>query len=699
MKTIESPGGNPCENAPDEAIFVVQNAGKKNDATLISGKSLAEIRAEMRENSPLPGEVLDENLFLKLLKGINDNAVSLEHRDPSASFIESVPPFRQAELLLDDQRCKEALAALDHAPENSWTNGLRGIARCGIGDQGGLDDLNKAIDTSEEPQAQSRLLAERARFRKEFLEGEGSLEDMDRAVSLEGNNTSFLTGRAGARLLFSNDAKGAYEDLSTALSADPQLIALYFEATETASLPSEAQSWGISLFEGCSDAELNESLSNDTSPFAAAWRATLLRRQCRYSEALREFDACKNDLGNPSWMRTLRGETRLQAGDRDGLAEMAETASSKDAQAWQHAWYGRARLAFGRDSGAVDSLDTAVALAPNFGWYRAWRGEVKRLLKRTEGVFEDFNLSLLIARLERLRGEVSFDYAGLASAWRGNAAATAGLHEQAIHSFDLSLSLMPDYGLARQGRSRSMRALGHYSEWFDDLIRAAELDPKYMRSLDSRPEKELREMRDDVDRHRQDTKRGNDARLWSGVLSGLLGDWEKAESELALLKGTDAIAWHGRALWELGKLEEANTVLTEALNTKGLKSGTVAMASAYSARVLAQCGNLPAAAAAMDKAVENDGRQLAYLVDRARVNIASGNAKAAHDDLSKVVSMENSDAFVFADLHLVEALLGNKQKSAEARLRADALDPEKTKQHLEHWSHGDTVPWTGGKAK
>ncbi|MBI3554131.1 MAG: hypothetical protein HY077_16665 [Elusimicrobia bacterium] len=152
------------------------------------------------------------------------------------------------------------------------------------------------------------------------------------------------------------------------------------------------------------------------------------------------------------WMHAFRGDCRRspEVDDSSGALEDLETAVAlRPDCSWAWAYLSRARLSSGLEGPALEAADRAVSLEPDCGWYRIWRGEIRRRLGETSAALRDFDRGLAL----------SPDYE-LGYAWRGGAKLAARRPAEALTDLELSLKLFPNYAWAREQRAQALTALG-----------------------------------------------------------------------------------------------------------------------------------------------------------------------------------------------------------------------------------------------
>jgi tetratricopeptide (TPR) repeat protein len=132
---------------------------------------------------------------------------------------------------------------------------------------------------------------------------------------------------------------------------------------------------------------------------------------------------------------------------------------------WALAWRGDTRLAMGNLSGALNDLNSAIALSPNEPWRRAWRGDVKLHLRDYQGALDDAELSL--------KGDPQYS-----RAWGVRARALISVHKfkEAISS--LNHVINNDFGAAWafHERAKILMQQRRYGEAIHDLQRTIALD-------------------------------------------------------------------------------------------------------------------------------------------------------------------------------------------------------------------------------
>jgi tetratricopeptide (TPR) repeat protein len=485
--------------------------------------------------------------------------------------------------------------------------------------------------------------------------------------------------RSGVRLL-QGDCSGGWSDLMRAYALSPSFMFSYAEARRG---PDRARSTAWMTEDVLDSAALLKAINKAVKaqprlPEAWAWRGLIKRRMADYAGCAADLDRAQA-LGLKNAMTlTWRGEARLQAGDPGGMEDMT-AALSLPHQAWNSAWLGRSKVAFGRDSAALKYFDEAVRLEPTNGWYRAWRAESKRLLGVRRGLLSDFDRALAL--------DPGYDYRIWVRTWRGLACLQLGRPREALKDLNAALRLKPDYALAVVGRARANRALGRLSSWVDDLDRAARLDAKHVHAWYSRPA-------DDVQRCIADLedllrRRPRDPRVlrWSGFFHLMLGRQDEALLRLRAAAGGRppspwAWAWLGQALQRGRDLRGARQAYSKALK---LDPGSALVLSWRAAARLA-VGDAVGALRDLEASVSQDKRFSAILADLGRVRLLLGRHGAATQALREATALDGKDAATWADLAHACAVCGDRPGQFQARRRAAALDPGVYKQRLKVWA-------------
>jgi len=136
----------------------------------------------------------------------------------------------------------------------------------------------------------------------------------------------------------------------------------------------------------------------------------------------------------------LRGRVRRLLGDPDASADFRAALDLKPNYARAHAWLGEAGLG---ETGALESLDRAVALDPKAGWARVYRGAGRLLEKDYKGAALD-----LRAACKRLPREA------LPLLLEGLALSRLNRREAANRSFRAALKLEPSCSAAALLRAK-----------------------------------------------------------------------------------------------------------------------------------------------------------------------------------------------------------------------------------------------------
>lgn len=503
------------------------------------------------------------------------------------------------------------------------------------------------------------------------------LEKCDRNIGEENGNYSHFLQRSSVRLLL-GDCRAGWRDLMRAYMLSPRYMANYSEGQEAASRNAEISPspfFDAAPFVNRLDRVL---LDDAGSAIAWAWRGMLKRRLRDYKGAVDDFDRAMALGIRSAMVLTLRGEARLQIGDRSGMKDM-ERALTRPCQAWNFAWCGRAKLNFERSPSALRYLDRSIEVDPEDGWHYAWRAESKRLLGLTKGMFDDFD-----SALERESGT---GYLGFVRTWRGLALLQVGRPQEAINDFDRAIAAMPSYALAFSGRARAYRRLGRRIAWFEDFQEAARLDAKHRNFAYSCSREELRALISDMDcviRHR---KKRSDALGWRAFFLTLLKRTPEALADFKRAIALDpknpwAYAWRAQLFYQLGKREPALKDLRRAL----LLDPTILPAYDLSAKINLQMGVPRVALRYLDRAIKIDPRYAAMFADRGRIKLILGDASGAVHDLERAINLDPSYAIAYTDLAVALGRNGNILEERKTLERAVALDKVSVQERLRIWA-------------
>lgn len=403
-----------------------------------------------------------------------------------------------------------------------------------------------------------------------------------------------------------------------------------------------------------------------------AWRGLLRRRAGDYAGAVADLDrAWVLGLRTPMIL-TWRGEARLHLGDAEGMKDM-EKALTMPCHAWNHAWCGRAKTAFGRSPGALKHFDRAVALEPRNGWYLAWRAEAKRLLGVKKGMLADFDKALKL--------DPGYDYQAWVRTWRGHARLLSGKPAGALADFDAALKKKPGYALAVSGRMRAQRALGRWKAWLDDLEGVSRLDAKHVHAWYNRPREELAELARDLEK----AGSGAVAAKWRGFFRLLLGELDAARAAFGhaseLQKDPWLHAWSAQLAEQEGRAADALASYDRAVKLAP-KDPVI---RAWRARLHLAAGQTSAALADFDRALASDQRYAWIFADRGRVLLMSGKAALAAADFEKASVLDGNDAGLWADLAAAYDASRRPADQKRALARAVSLDPTRAKARLAIW--------------
>lgn len=343
-----------------------------------------------------------------------------------------------------------------------------------------------------------------------------------------------------------------------------------------------------------------------------------------------ETDRCIARGERGAWLYALRGDCRRspEIGDMAGALEDFETAASLEPdRAWTHAYLARARLGF-RRADASDAIDAAVRLAPNCGWMRIWRGEMRRRLGDARAGRRDMDVGL------RLSPDYELGYA-----WRGAALLAQGRGREALADLDLAARLAPADAWVRAERSKALRSLGRLGDALIDIETAHRANPRFhwcgSTSDDAASEREL---------HAAVTAEPENAAAWAwrGDARRRRGDRRGALADLgrALVLRPDyalARAWRGLALGELGRLSEARRDL--------------------------------------DCAVALDAGCASYRAWRGRLRLLRGDVRGGAADLRRAAALGPTESWILAMKGEAERRLGRRAAARRDLERALILHP------------------------
>ncbi|MBI5247225.1 MAG: tetratricopeptide repeat protein [Elusimicrobia bacterium] len=472
--------------------------------------------------------------------------------------------------------------------------------------------------------------------------------------------------RRSARRLLGGDAAGGWADLMRAYEVGPDFMFAYAEARDASARGRRGADDRIP------DERLLKALARPQHASDWAWRGLLRRRTGDYAGAVADLDRAWVGGLRTSMILTWRGEARLHLGDAEGMKDM-EKALTSPCHAWNHAWCGRAKTAFGRSPAALAHFDRAIKLAPRNGWYLAWRAEAKRLLGVKKGVLADFD--------KALRLDPGYDYQAWVRTWRGHARLQAGKAAGALADFDAALKKKPGYALAVSGRMRAQRALGRWKDWLADLEKVSRLDAKHVHAWYNRPREELAELARDLDKARG----GAVASKWRGFFRLLLGDFSGAhaafERAAGLKKDPWLHAWTAQLAEQEGRAADALASYDRAVRLAP-KDPVI---RAWRARLHLAAGQTSAALADFDRALASDQRYAWIFADRGRVRLMSGKAALAAADFEKASILDGNDAGLWADLAAAYGACRRPADRKRALARASSIDPTKASARLKIW--------------
>ena len=416
---------------------------------------------------------------------------------------------------------------------------------------------------------------------------------------------------------------------------------------------------------------------------AWVWRAALKRRHSDFAAAISDFDRAEQLGMRTSTILTWRGEAKIQILDFRGGRKDLKDALRLPCGAWNHAWCGRALFTLCHDPGGLKHLDQAIALAPRYSYYYAWRGLAKLQLGHADkDVLSDLRRARILDRDRRFPAEIA--------CWRGQTYLRMGLYAKALSDFERAIRIRPDYPVAINSKAQALRKLGRLEQWITTFDQAAHLRVKHVQSSYSKTPAELRSMVLDLDAVLKNSPGHGVARRWRGLLLTRLGRLDEARADLddAVRHAADdpwGWLWRGelsaRNGWTRAALRDMNRSLRLA------PDNTLALAAR--AKIWLALGKFGNALRDFDAAAREDPLWAAVFADRGALKLLLKRPREAARDLEYAVGRDSRDVNARADLVLALELLG-EVASARRHLR-DAFSRSRvqTRRRLGSWRlHG-----------
>ncbi|MFI5361188.1 MAG: tetratricopeptide repeat protein [Elusimicrobiota bacterium] len=416
---------------------------------------------------------------------------------------------------------------------------------------------------------------------------------------------------------------------------------------------------------------------------AWVWRAALKRRHSDFVGAISDFNRAEELGMRTSAILTWRGEAKIQVLDFRGGRKDLTDALKLPCGAWNHAWCGRALFTLCHDPGAMKYLDRAVALAPRYSYYYAWRGLAKLQLGRPdEEILDDFRKARILDHDRRFTAEIS--------CWRGQTYLRMGRCARALSDFDRAIKIRPDYPVAIHSKAQALRKLGRLDKWIEALDQAAHIRVKHVQSSYAKTEDELRSMVSDLDAVLKDCPGHGVARRWRGLLLARLGRHPEARADLdgVVRDAADdpwGWLWRGELFARTGETQAALRDMNRSLRLA--PDNTLALAAR--AKVWLALGKFGQALRDLDAAAREDPLWAAVFADRGALKLLLKRPREAVSDLEYAVGRDGRDVNARVDLVLALELLGDVS-SARRHLR-DALSRGRvqTRRRLVSWRiHG-----------
>ncbi|MDE2141273.1 MAG: tetratricopeptide repeat protein [Elusimicrobia bacterium] len=279
--------------------------------------------------------------------------------------------------------------------------------------------------------------------RRHALDFAGALADARAALALQPESGYAWALKAEAERSLGRCAE-AVESASRAAAAAPDWSwALIVRA--------KARRFAGDLEGAEADTQAAQKVSDDH--YAHGWRAEILRKAGRLTEALADAEKAVALQPGIAWFRALKGEILRGLGRPD--------------EGWTE--FERAVRTDGHCSCAFDFLgaETPEAAAdPSLAWVFAWRGGVARKEGRLDAARAD------LARAARLDPK-----AGWIAAWRGELDLHEGRADEGLAALDRALKLHPGLTPARVWRGRALLTLGRTADAARDFGTALKNDP------------------------------------------------------------------------------------------------------------------------------------------------------------------------------------------------------------------------------
>jgi tetratricopeptide (TPR) repeat protein len=429
----------------------------------------------------------------------------------------------------------------------------------------------------------------------------GAIRRFDRAVRIDANCAQAYLYRAGLKLL-ARDLDGAAADFRALSALDHSFLPAYRDLTT------------LSAEEFPALLKAAEAVVRREPDCAWAWvfRAFTQRSLMRYDEAVADLNRATalEPKSAAMWALSSRVKLTNRQAEYDGVRDMETAAALAPDWGWIQCWLGEALRHRGELKRALAALDRGLELEPRYlrGW--AWRGGVKVALGDYRGARRDLDRSL---------------------AW------------DPIYSYDFEYTY-DQKSWAYNQRQIAGRGLGEIRSALRDLNQAHRFGPRY---------------------------------AWVYSAARDPRDYERGVSELdAYLKRSPSDgwgwAWRGWTLHQAGRDDEA----LESLSRASSLAPSAAWPRAWKGRALAALGRDSEAVAPLSAALKRDPGYAPGWGWRAESRRRLGDLRGAVADFTAAVRLDHRAAWALAGRGEAKRGLGDLAGSLSDLDRALGILPD-----------------------
>ncbi len=311
----------------------------------------------------------------------------------------------------------------------------------------------------------------RANAYKGFSEWHKALTDLDRLVSRKIETAEIYQRRAEVHLGL-NDVGGVLEDASKAIAFEGGANAEIYELRGRALLA------GNKFDEAIADFTKAIEIKKDFYT-AFYWRGLSYYIPERFEPAIADFEMTVKLRSDIALAHFYLGgaRTNLKKWDQaeTALSRALELTMTAEQKSWALFWRAEARSGLGRDEEALEDLDSAIAIKPDWIKALSQRGYTLLGLKEYDRAIADYSRAIAIDP----------KYAA-AYYNRGIAYLNKGDNDRAIEDYTQALEINPKHAAAYYNRGLAHRDKGDNDRAIEDYTRALEINPKYATAYNSR---------------------------------------------------------------------------------------------------------------------------------------------------------------------------------------------------------------------